>query len=465
MGGFVNGSSKGSRLFLPKRFFLLSLIFFPTLVFGISVRMSISSIDKVENRGFVVKGTVTAYNMNPKGQIVESDRMTIFADIKKDADSVYQELPDSFYIRKPAKCESPYVKGGKCMTLKQLNGVDILRNAIATFPMRNEPVWRAYGGLGKWEKEAPASVTKEFEGVIPFSHAYKGKMIQTEGRQVRIRATLKHEWGGPYAAWPAFSFHHDIAFVGTLKTYRIKDKDNDGIPDERDKCCKTPTGHLVDNNGCPMCISGIYDPSSQFADKNTGCAPRVAVIFTTFDDPNIGMRHAYFMKKKIANLKNRYRKEGYKIVEVPIKGRVISTPDKKEDMWVIEGDDIIKYLMSPSTRAMAYFGHGGQIVKEGYIWNDYQSSLDGFTKKRFSDAVYRRAFKKYKTIYCKKRMALNKASKMKECIGLDEAYIFACHSLDDNLLRNFLISKNGIYYGENGILTGVFELSKTKGHK
>jgi hypothetical protein len=192
----------------------------------------------------------------------------------------------------------------------------------------------------------------------------------------------------------------------------------------------------------------------------------VAVIFTTFDDPNIGMRHAYFMKKKIANLKNRYRKEGYKIVEVPIKGRVVPTPDKKEDMWVIEGDDIIKYLMSPSTRAMAYFGHGGQIVKEGYIWNDYQSSLDGFTKKRFSDAVYRRAFKKYKTIYCKsKRMALKKALKMKECIGLDEAYIFACHSLDDNLLRNFLISKNGIYYGENGILTGVFELSKTKGHK
>ncbi len=184
------------------------------------VRLKITSLKKVENRGFVVKGTVLAGNLNPQGQIVETDTVTIFADIKMDSNSTYQVLPESMYIRQPAKCESPYTKNRKCLTLKEERGIGISRGVVARLGnIRKSPVWRAYGGLGTWRKNAPESVAQSFEGVIPFSRHYKGRLIQTEGKQVRIRATLQHTWGGPYAAWSAFSFHHDVGFDGELQQY------------------------------------------------------------------------------------------------------------------------------------------------------------------------------------------------------------------------------------------------------
>ena len=224
---------------LFKSLFLFGLMMLPSFVssaWAQSVSLSISSIEKIEEKGFVVKGTVTASGMNPKGQIVESDNMSINVDIKKEPGSVYQELPESMYIRKPTGCESSYTKGKKCMTLKQERGVDILVHVIAGMSMRNEPVWRAYGGLGEWHKNAPASVTKAFEGVIPFNILHKGKQVQIEGKQLRIRATLTHRWGGPYANWPAFSYHHDIAFEGVLPSAQL-DKPEPGILYYKDKDC------------------------------------------------------------------------------------------------------------------------------------------------------------------------------------------------------------------------------------
>ena len=128
-------------------------------------------------------------------------------------------------------------------------------------------MWREYGGLGNWEKNAPSEVTKQFEGTIPLKYA---------GKTLRIRATLKHEWGGPYAAWPAFSFHHDIGYEGQLTaaagptptptpTSNVTDSDKDGVPDDKDKCSDTPAGTEVDEKGCPKLpkgkIYGTIDPS------------------------------------------------------------------------------------------------------------------------------------------------------------------------------------------------------------
>ena len=44
--------------------------------------------------------------------------------------------------------------------------------------------------------------------------------------------------------------------------------------------------------------------------------------------------------------------------------------------------------------------------------------------------------------------------------GLDYAYIHACHSLDDNSLRYFLIRHGGTYWGDEGILYGIDPLVK-----
>lgn len=34
----------------------------------------------------------------------------------------------------------------------------------------------------------------------------------------------------------------------------VKDSDNDGVPDDRDKCPDTPLGTLVDEDGCPFIL-------------------------------------------------------------------------------------------------------------------------------------------------------------------------------------------------------------------
>ncbi len=94
------------------------------------------------------------------------------------------------------------------MTNEEYEGVGITQLNVAAFALRNSSVWQAYGGLGEWEKNAPAEVSKDFEGTIPLEYA---------GKVVRIRAFLRHQWGGPNAAWPAFSFHHDIGYEGQLQ--------------------------------------------------------------------------------------------------------------------------------------------------------------------------------------------------------------------------------------------------------
>jgi len=167
------------------------------------------TIEQAEN-GFVVNGSVRCSGLNDVG-IVESDRVEVCADIMESAGAKYGLLPESMYIRPPAGSETCYTKGsgvGETMTKVEYYGTDVKSFRVAAFALRNEPVWRAYGGLKDWTKKAPDTVTSEFTGTIPLQHA---------GKTLRIRASLTHHWGGPYAAWPAFSFHHDIGYEGVLR--------------------------------------------------------------------------------------------------------------------------------------------------------------------------------------------------------------------------------------------------------
>jgi len=174
-----------------------------------TVKFQALTIEQAEN-GFVVKGTVRSSGLNDVG-IVERDRMEVAVDIMGSAGAKYGLLPQSMYIRDPAGAETCYTKGsgpGGTMTKAEYYGTDVKSFRVAAFALRKEPVWRAYGGLKDWSKNAPDTVTSEFTGTIPLEHA---------GKTVRIRASLTHEWGGPYANWPAFSFHHDIGYEGVLK--------------------------------------------------------------------------------------------------------------------------------------------------------------------------------------------------------------------------------------------------------
>jgi len=174
-----------------------------------SVKIQGLTIERTE-KGFLVKGKIQATDLN-KGGIVENDRVEIIADIKENANSQYPLLPVSQAFRQPDGAETFYRNGsgvGNTMTRLEYYGKDIKQQRIASLMLRKEPVWRAYGGLGEWEKNAPASVTQEYSGIIPLSYA---------GKTIRIRAALTHTVGGPYANWMGIGYAHDIGYSGILK--------------------------------------------------------------------------------------------------------------------------------------------------------------------------------------------------------------------------------------------------------
>lgn len=188
-------------------------------IFSQQVVLNINSIEENE-KGFLVKGIVIMSNLNPGGQIVESDNCSIIADIKTGTDSVFPLLPDAMSIRMPANVETSFRKGKKYLTKKEYYGEKIVRLVLFGISPRGNNIWRSYGGLGVWRKNAPNCVTRKFEGVIPKKFG---------GKTVRIRASLRHQWGGPFAAWSAISFRNDIGHEGILKSENIKKPDSHKI--------------------------------------------------------------------------------------------------------------------------------------------------------------------------------------------------------------------------------------------
>jgi len=220
-----------------------------------SISMTITSVEK-SDKGFVISGSVSGSNLNPEGQIVEEDNVSIIVDIETGQNPKLPLLPESMYVRAPAGCETPYTKGsgpGSTMTKEEYYGVDIKSIMISQFPLRKSTVWRVYGGLAEWSKNAPASVEKEFQGIIP---------IEYEGKKVRIRVMLNHSWGGPYSNWPAYHYSNDIACEGVL--HESIDITHITIPD-----IKLDKGEIVgtisDDN--PDALTGEQDISNPKTDK------------------------------------------------------------------------------------------------------------------------------------------------------------------------------------------------------
>jgi len=193
-------------LVLSFAFMAVSLVFYATDSLAQNIKFENLTI-KQTPKGFAVKGTIVGTNLNPRGQIVESDDVEIVADIKENSSSRYPVLPDGMTILTPQGAETNYWKSGRPLTKAEFKGRGIIQYTITSFPLRKASVWSIYGGLGVWRKRAPSTVRKSFEGIIPSEYT---------GKTLRIRATLKHTWGGPSANWPAFSFHHDIGYDGVL---------------------------------------------------------------------------------------------------------------------------------------------------------------------------------------------------------------------------------------------------------
>ncbi|OAG27281.1 hypothetical protein [Thermodesulfatator autotrophicus] len=188
--------------FLVKRsvvvlfFFFLATIISRVAFAGVSIELKGLQIEQTQN-GFLVKGIVVGSGLNTP--IPEKDTVEILAEIKKGPNAKYPKLPQYYSIA--AGC--PQI-AGKCLTPEEEKGVNIASVGVASIILRPGPVWRLYGGLGKWEKRAPDRVEKPFQGYIPLQYA---------GKKARIHVTLTHVIGGPYAAWPGISYYHAVKEV------------------------------------------------------------------------------------------------------------------------------------------------------------------------------------------------------------------------------------------------------------
>jgi len=176
---------------------------------------------------FIIRGTVEASGLNPRGQIPWSDRAWVYVDIMNAPDAVYPVLPDRLMrvVRPNGRYTLVPTKGGIALTLEQRTGHEVRRwdlhppDGLGGFYMRDHPVWRAYGGIPDWVKNAPSSGTHPFWGQIPVSE---------KGKRYRIRAVLEHRWVEkmqPELEWwqhsPNISYFHYVADTGRLGIYDV----------------------------------------------------------------------------------------------------------------------------------------------------------------------------------------------------------------------------------------------------
>ncbi len=186
-------------------FLLILPLFAPRQANAQNINATISSV-KFDGTNYIVKGKINLSDLNPKGQIPESDDVVIYMDIMSKKGGKWPVLPDTQWLRQG------YVKGGKVLTDKELSGTNCKTITLWGWGVRRD-AWKEgasekNGRLFIDFSKIKSSYSNEFEIKIPKIYA---------SYTVRIRAYLTHIWGGPFAAWPAFSYHHAIIYEGVLK--------------------------------------------------------------------------------------------------------------------------------------------------------------------------------------------------------------------------------------------------------
>ncbi len=170
----------------------------------ISAEITSKSFD---GENYILKGHIIALDLNPEGQMPEDDDVTIYMDIMLKDGGKWPVLPDGYWIR------SGEVKNKKVLTAEELSGTNCKTVSLWSWAVRRR-AWgagagtNANGGFSYDASKVQDTYKNDFEIKIPKTYADK---------IVRIRVFLNHSWGGPFAAWPAFSYHHTILYTGKLK--------------------------------------------------------------------------------------------------------------------------------------------------------------------------------------------------------------------------------------------------------
>lgn len=213
--------------------------------------------------------------------------------------------------------------------------------------------------------------------------------------------------------------------------------DNGYVPWE-DTCIKEGDAHCgrggceggEDCFKCPedcKCYSPEYcNPFSKNKDLDTGCSsdPKTACIFV---DMSITPNQHFWMAPKENKMREYFRSLGYAI-NIVHKG------------W---DSHLYECLGNPSTKAIAFFGHGTE-PEEG---KPAIPTIRSFNSTQLMNNLCGYILRKYRRAGMSKTNAQKMAMKRCKNLNLDYAYILACYSLDDTSMADYLVRSGGVYWG------------------
>ena len=215
---------------------------------------------------------------------------------------------------------------------------------------------------------------------------------------------------------------------------------------------KAPTEDCLD---CPQdceCADGdVCDPSSDYRDPETMCSPKVAYVFIS---EGLGWYHEWFASDDIAKIRKFYASQGYTV---------------PPNVYVDHINEIAPYLSRPSTKAMAYAGHGEEpggtptieatAATSGPYSVKAAIAQTGKGDKGFLGICQ---FGSYAVKWVDSKDTLEQVlADRVEHPNLDYAYMFSCYSLDDTSMRDYLVRSGGVYWGYKGKLPGTASLVKS----
>jgi len=186
---------------------------------------------------------------------------------------------------------------------------------------------------------------------------------------------------------------------------------------------------------CPCKPEEICDPTSTQSDAKTKCSPKMAYVFVSENSKHgLTSWEFFLLAPKIKAVTLNFRSFNYYTLVMSSKNF----------------PDVLKYLAKPSTRALAWFGHGGfpSIESNGVMGvRDRKNFIDNFKQQyidNFKKVLSGRKFKENKA-------EINKAAhEHSQKPGFFFVYNHSCYSLQNPSLADYLLEPGGTYYGADG---------------
>jgi len=215
---------------------------------------------------------------------------------------------------------------------------------------------------------------------------------------------------------------------------------------------KAPTEDCLDcPEDCKCEPDEVCDPSSDYRNPDTMCSPKVAYIFIS---KGLGWYAEWWASDDIAGIRKRYSSLGYTV---------------PPNIYVDHITDIAPYLSRPSTKAIAYAGHGEEpggmpTIETAAATSGGYSVKAAIAETGKGDKGFLGVcqFGPYASKWVDSKDKLEKIlSDRVEHPNLDYVFMFSCYSLDNTSMRDYLLRSGGTYWGYKGKLPGNGTLTKT----